>query len=115
MQIHFLRTILLLAITIALGKPIFPQVFEFRRIAAGVDTAEIYISCYWYGDEPTPWRGVFRSDDNGKTLSVQYKDLWPGEIFGDSLSGTLYLSGPVVSHDFGYTWEYKPTPIINYF
>lgn len=99
----------------------FSQVFEFRRIAAGADTSEIYINCYWYDDNDIKWGGVFHSIDNGKTLSVQYKNNWltsfvHGEIFGDSLSGTAYLMpGPYVSHDFGQTWEYKPTPITNYF
>jgi|GEM_PF-681071 len=97
------------------------QVFEFRRIAAGADTSEIYINCYWYDDNDIKWGGVFHSIDNGKTLSVQYKNNWltsfvHGEIFGDSLSGTAYLMpGPYVSHDFGQTWVYKPTPITNYF
>lgn len=97
------------------------QTFEFRNIAAGADTSEIYINSYWFDDDTTKWGGLFRSTDNGKTLSVQYKDLWPHTIvyanmFGDSLQGTVYvLFGIYISHDFGHTWEYKPSPITNYF
>ena len=97
------------------------QVFEFRRIGAGSDTAEIYISCYWYDEGDTEYGGVFRSIDNGKTMSVKYKDIWPfgivyGNIFGDSLSGTVYLFiGVNVSHDSGVSWENKPIPPISYF
>ena len=116
---------LLLLIFIGICSTFFPgksyaQVFEFRHISAGADTGELYISSYWHDDDTTKWGGVFRSTDNGKTLSVQYKDLWPSivyyNIFGDSLSGTVYLLfGLYISQDFGISWEYKSTPITDYF
>jgi len=99
----------------------FGQIFEFRNIAAGADTSEIYINSYWFDDDTTKWGAVFHSINNGKELSVQYKNVYPGtivyaNIYGDSLSGSLYnMWGLNFSHDFGITWEYKATPITNYF
>jgi len=100
----------------------FSQGLEFRRIAAGADTSEIYISCYWYDDDTTKWGGVFRSVDNGQTLSVQYTGVYPGiivygDIFGDSITGSLYnfMAGMQRSFDYGISWENVTTPITGYF
>jgi len=94
------------------------HVYEFRRIAAGADSAEIYITSYWYDPHPGgPYGGLFRSTNHGQTLSVQYKDTWLGgilyaDMYGDLLPGTLYgESGLSVSHDYGLTWEFNTNPV----
>ncbi len=55
------------------------QTFDWRHIARGADTAEIYITCLWYSENNTFWGGIFRSIDNGLTLSVQQKYIYPNE------------------------------------
>jgi hypothetical protein len=118
---HILRVILLLASIFLLPGRNVAQVFEFRRIAAGADSGEIYITCYWYDSYPSgPYGGLFRSTDHGQTLSVQYKDNWLFgilycDIYGDSLLGTLFgLYGLSVSHDYGLTWELHENPTMYY-
>lgn len=101
-------------------SPCHAQTFEFRHIARGADTAEIYITCYWYSDDTTAWGAIFHSIDNGQSFSVQNKYLFPigeTEIFGDSLPGVIfqtpYGAGIGVSYDYGVTFEDKYSPLIH--
>ncbi|MDP1623856.1 MAG: T9SS type A sorting domain-containing protein [Bacteroidales bacterium] len=94
-------------------------------ITRGADTAEIYVTSYWY-KVPTDlfgWGGIFRSPDNGATLTLQHKYIYEknrNEIYGDFTSGTIYLQHYagldtlMVSHDFGNTYTYKFIDFIGY-
>lgn len=89
--------------------------YSQHYLTRGADTAEIYFSHLWYGDSNNKvWRGIFRSTDNGQTLSVQRKTFWLDEgglIYGDSTSGVLYqipfrsVDTFAVSFDYGKTFE----------
>jgi len=87
-----------------------------QNIARGADTAEIYITTFWYRvpSQLFGWGGIFRSMDNGATLMLEFKypyEQHRHEIYGDSMSGTIYLHhyyGPdtlLVSHDFGNSYS----------
>ncbi|MFH1297557.1 MAG: T9SS type A sorting domain-containing protein [Bacteroidota bacterium] len=88
-----------------------------RHLSRGADTAEIYISCQWYVDTSgIIWNGLFRSVDNGESLSLQRKtNYWEecGMILGDSVSGALFQYTMHhqdtfgVSYDYGVTFERK--------
>ena len=97
------------------------QTFDWRHIARGADTAEIYITCAWYQDNQEWWGAIFRSTDNGTSFSVQNKYIYPDhihEIFGDSTQGVLFqypfTYGIGISFDYGVTFEGKPVPLTNY-
>jgi hypothetical protein len=95
---------------------IFSQYLTQRYFTRGADTAEIYLSCNWYADtNGIIWHGIFRSTDNGQTLSVQRKTNSYVEgswVFGDSVSGALFqapihLDTFAISFDYGVTFEKK--------
>jgi hypothetical protein len=97
------------------------QTFDWRHIARGADTAEIYITCAWYQDTQQWWGGIFRSIDNGENFCLQHKYLYPNgcrEVFGDSTQGVLFQSpyggGIGVSYDYGATFESKTVPVSHY-
>jgi len=105
-------------IILIIPKEADAQDFEWRMIAKGADTSELYITAYWY-DNPLSfddkWGGIFHSTDNGKTLSVQYKSLMGDSvmharyIYGDSTPGTVYKKY-WISRDYGQTWNLKLNP-----
>jgi len=93
--------------------------FSTRDVTRGADTAEIYINCPWYEDSNgVLWNGLFRSTDNGQTLTVKRKGvLFLGEgglIFGDSIAGRIFqlpthLSTDTlgISFDYGANFDFK--------
>jgi len=95
----------------------FGQYYTSKHLTRGADTSEIYNSCQWYADENyVTWNGIFHSNDNGQTLTLQRKSKWvdeAGTIFGDSLPGALFkipFHSPDtigVSFDYGKTFETK--------
>ncbi len=93
--------------------------YSSRHLTRGSDTAEIYLSCQWYADpDYTTWNGLFRSTDNGQTLSVQRKTNWlveAGEIFGDSSSGVVFQIPFIGQDTFGVSSDYGVTFVKKYF
>ncbi len=98
------------------------QTFCPRLITRGADTAEIYINIQWYeqmepGTGDTYYGGIFRSTDNGQSLSVQFKYIWPfwwNNIYGDSLPGTIYNTMPGVGDSIGVSHDYGQTYMLKY-
>jgi hypothetical protein len=97
------------------------QIFDWRHIAKGADTAEIYITCAWYQDTQQWWGGIFRSTNNGESFTIQKKYNYPQEereIFGDSTEGALfqfpYTGGIGISYDYGATFESRSVPQLDY-
>ena len=88
------------------------------QITRGAQPNEIYIATDWYMDNTGIFhRAIFRSTDNGETLTLQYETLYnppPGEmrlgrVLGDATPGALYNWGwneLWVSFDYGESWEY---------
>jgi len=118
---HLIGLFTVIVLTVFIHIPYRAQTFDWRHLARGADTAEIYITCHWYDINMHRWGAIFRSTDNGASLSVQRKYVWPTgcrEIFGDSTQGVLYQypseGGLGVSYDYGMTFEGKYTPIISY-
>ena len=95
------------------------QYYTNRYLTRGADTAEIYLSCQWYADvNYITWNGIFRSADNGKTLSVQRKTnfmIEGGTIFGDSVAGVLYQIPFIGQDTFGVSFDYGVTFEKRYF
>jgi len=95
--------------------------FSTRRVTRGADTAEIYINCPWYKDSNgVLWNGLFRSTDNGQTLTVKRKGvLFLGEggiILGDSISGRIFQVTMQNSNDtFGISFNYGVSFDLKYF
>lgn len=93
--------------------------FSTRHVTRGADTAEIYINCPWYEDSNgVLWNGLFRSTDNGQTLTVKRKGVLflgeGGKIFGDSIAGRIFqlpmhLSTDTlgISFDYGANFDFK--------
>ncbi|MBI9037279.1 MAG: hypothetical protein JEY97_04030 [Bacteroidales bacterium] len=88
------------------------------QITRGATPGEIYISNDWYIENGIIHKAVFRSDDNGETLTVQYEATDPpyggamgiGKVLGDATQGALYNFGDNelwVSFDYGVNWEYR--------
>ncbi len=106
-------TILLLLINFSLSSSSFSQYYSSRHLTRGADTAEIYLSCQWYGDPNyITWNGIFHSTDNGQTLSVQRKTNFmveSGTIFGDSATGVLYQIPFIGQDTFGISFDYGVT------
>lgn len=94
----------------------YGQTGTFHDITRGADTSEIYLTTFCYIDDAGFWGGIFRSTDNGKNLELKHKyDYMMNRhwIYGDSASGTIYLKRYSdtlqVSHDFGASFDYKPS------
>ena len=110
--ITFYRILLVVVMSLLLPQFSFCQGLSTRNLTRGADTGEIYLSCQWYSDCHNTINGIFRSIDNGESLSVQRKTIWAigaGPIFGDSVSGALFLI-PYNSIDtFGISFDYGKT------
>ncbi len=102
----------------------YSQIINRREITRGSDTAEIYISSFWYNGMYAMYSGIFHSLDNGKTITPQHRLEYPpeyGEIFGDSIPGGLNMfpAGGVsgsfigVSFDYGISFDLKAFPQTN--
>lgn len=119
--ISTIRSIVSLLMFFLIIQPCYPQYFSQRNVTRGADTAEIYISIAWYGDGYNTINGLFRSTDNGASLSVQRKTFAPiGDlpIFGDSIPGALFqipynaIDSFGVSYDYGKTFQKRYSPDI---
>lgn len=89
------------------------------QITRGASTGEIYIVTDWYTDNTgVVHRALFRSIDNGETLTLQYETLYDppagemklSQVLGDVAPGALYNYGwneLWVSFDYGENWEYR--------
>jgi len=89
------------------------------QITRGASTGEIYIATDWYTDNTgVVHRALFRSIDNGETLTFQYETLNDppagemklSQVLGDAAPGALYNYGwneLWVSFDYGENWEYR--------
>lgn len=105
---------LLVIISLALNAEMDVQgqyYYSTRHVTRGADTAEIYINCWWYEDpNGIQWNGLFRSTDNGKTLTPMRKRKWfeeSGVIHGDSISGRIFQVPMHMSPDtFGISFDY---------
>jgi len=105
------------AILFCISDSGFSQPYSHRNLTRGADTSEIYLLCFWYKDQNTLWSGIFRSTDNGKTISVQRKmNYWEegGSIYGDPEPGALFQipyrgGGDTlgISYDYGRTFQGK--------
>jgi len=88
------RFIFIILLQLLIPGPTFPQLYSTQCMTRGADTAEFYLLCPWYfSANSTNWAGIFRSTDNGQTLSIQRKMNWNfeyGLIFGDSSQGVLF-------------------------
>jgi len=118
MKTHFLKyPILVFIFCFLLIHSSFSQYYYTQRqITRGADTAEIYLFIKWYaGPDNVIWCGLFHSNDNGQTLSVQRKgnSLVEGSpIFGDSIAGAIFeapfhLDTFAISYNYGVTFEKK--------
>ncbi|MBI9037278.1 MAG: hypothetical protein JEY97_04025 [Bacteroidales bacterium] len=90
------------------------------QITRGATPGEIYIYNDWYIENGIIHRAIFRSNDNGENLTLQYETTSnqpPGEmkiggVLGDATIGALYNFGNNelwVSFDYGVNWELKQT------
>ncbi len=111
--------VLIVILLLSFSQSLTAQYLTSKHFTRGADTAEIYLSCQWYADQHLTWSGIFRSNDNGLTLTVQSKIKWySGMIFGDSLPGALFqvpihgIDTLGISFDFGKTFEEKHCPEI---
>ncbi len=95
--------------------------YSTRRVTRGADTSEIYIICSWYEDSNgILWNGLFRSTDNGQTLTVKRKGVEylgeGGRIFGDSIAGRIFQLPMHVSTDtLGISFDYGENFDFKYF
>jgi hypothetical protein len=113
-------TFLVLFLTIISVREAWSQFVSRRDLSRGSDTAELFISCFWYNDEFHTWGGIFHSVDNGQTLTMQHKFSFPSEwpeIYGDSAPGKLMIipaGCPYigVSQDYGISFEQEAFPTI---
>ncbi len=84
-----------------------------RYLTRGADTAEIYLLCQWYADDNhITWTGIFHSNDNGETFSVQRKTnllVGLGPIFGDPTPGIIYQIPFIGADTLGISWDYGKT------
>lgn len=106
------RRILVVLVLLLVYKSSFPQWYSQRYVTRGADTAELYINCEWYSDGTNTIGGTFHSMDNGASLSVQRKTIWPfgdGPIFGDSIPGSLFLIPYYARDSFGISYDYGKT------
>jgi hypothetical protein len=105
---------LFLVIILALNAEIDTQGQYYnstRHLTRGADTAEIYISCWWYEDVNwTQWNGLFHSTDNGQTLTPMRKTKFfeeSGVVHGDSISGRIFqVPMQMCSDTFGISFDY---------
>jgi hypothetical protein len=88
------------------------------QVVRGSSPGEIYEHCFWYfGSKGQKW-GIFRSGDNGTTISVQSVLGVGSLLYGDSLPGTVYLAyGPSIirSQDYGVSWDTINTSFFHQF
>jgi hypothetical protein len=119
--ISTIRSIVSLLMFFLIIQPCYPQYFTQRNVTRGADTAEIYIGLPWYFNGHTTINGIFRSRDNGASLSVQRGTLEPVgnvPIFGDSVPGGLFmipynaLDSFGISFDYGKTFQKRHSPDI---
>lgn len=86
------------------------------QITRGALPGEIYVSMGWYYDGLNEHRAIFRSEDNGEHLSIQYSAITsppPGEmkirnVLGDAMPDIVYNYSNTklwVSIDKGENWE----------
>jgi gliding motility-associated-like protein len=86
------------------------------QITRGATPGELYLSTDWYMDNYGHIHyGIFRSDDNGATITLQYEsstaspssEMVVGKVLGDATPGALYnYYGELwVSFDYGESWE----------
>lgn len=97
---------------------LFPPITQ-AQITRGASPGEIYIATDWYTDNTgVVHRALFRSIDNGETLTLQYETLNDppagemklSQVLGDVAPGALYNWGwneLWVSLDYGESWEYR--------
>ncbi len=106
------KTILLLILCCLLGS--IPQ----AQITRGATPGEIYINNHWFTENGIIHKAIFRSADNGETLTVQYEATDPptggamgiGKVLGDATPGALYNYGNNelwVSFDYGVNWDFR--------
>lgn len=98
----------------------------YSQITRGASPGELYLSTDWYMDNNGDIHfGIFRSDNNGATINLQYEsstaspsnEMGVGRVLGDATPGALYNYGGElwVSFDYGEDWEFKENlPNTNY-
>jgi hypothetical protein len=81
----------------------FLSIHSYSQIAHGVLPGELYICSSWYHVYDTTYNAVFRSTDNGESLSIQHKSFTSlGMPLSDWDTGSLYRGNDnklLVSHD----------------
>ncbi len=91
-----------------------------QQITRGAQEGELYISTFWYLDIYNYYEhnAIFRSVDNGATITLQYEnntasppeEMEIGQVLGDATPGALYNIGINelwLSLDYGENWEYR--------
>ncbi|MEZ5195398.1 MAG: FlgD immunoglobulin-like domain containing protein [Bacteroidales bacterium] len=88
------------------------------QITRGAQPGELYLTTDWYMDNYGHIHyGIFRSVDNGATITLQYEsstasppsEMGVGKVLGDATPGALYNYGGGelwVSFDLGESWQY---------
>ena len=89
------------------------------QITRGAQSAELYLSTDWFMDNNGDLHyGIFRSVDNGTTITLQYEsstalppdEMGIGRVLGDATLGSLYNIGGGelwASYDYGISWEHQ--------
>ncbi len=111
----FQKCIMLFSLALIMSSQLLSQGFSYRSMTRGADTGELYINCKWYiTPEFVIRNGLFRSDDHGRSLTLQRDANWveeSGALFGDPVSGALFQApfhfpdSIGVSFDYGFTFE----------
>nr|NQU93660.1 T9SS type A sorting domain-containing protein [Bacteroidota bacterium] len=104
---------LLLGIAILIG---FYSNTLYGQITRGAQPGEFYLSTTWYIDNyGNIHYAIFRSTDNGSTITMQYEsstnsplgNMSIGKVLGDATSGAIYNyeNELWISFDYGENWE----------
>ena len=114
-------TFIMVIVLLSISNITYSQYYTKRYLTRGADTAEFYLSCYWYQSQMIQWSALYHSNDNGKTISIQRKsnmaDLG-GQIYGDAAPGAIFqipyssVDSIGISFDSGKTFQGKYSSLV---